>query len=389
LQTLLSNALRFTEQGQVVLSVYAEDARKTAHRLLFEVSDTGSGISEDLQEKIFRTRPAEEPSRKPDGSGPGLPVVRELVKRMGGSISLKSRPGEGTVFRVSLPFAAAGDAESPQSQSNRSFIHQFQPLDGLKVLYVEDVIPNQFLMEGLCDTWNVELDTALNGLEALEKVKNNRYDLILMDIQMPEMDGYQTAGEIRKLQDAHYRNVPIFALSGSVSEKTQSKIRETGMDDYIAKPINPYDLHHKLSTVYLSEQEMATIRLSPRVASPEASKIPEADQPGFAEIRTLYANDPAGYVKILQQILKLTEESAATIEITLKRGDEPKFRSSAHKIMSYIRLLQLQQLQTLLKNIKDNFEAVAASPESTIKKLRAHFNYLIEQLKLETQQYSS
>ncbi|MFP4091276.1 MAG: PAS domain S-box protein [Cyclobacteriaceae bacterium] len=393
LNNLLSNAVKFTSQGQVVLSIYVEKVEPSAFQLLFEVSDTGTGIPEEMWQKVF------EPYQQADkniyttygGTGLGLSIVKRLVDRLEGTISLESKEGQGTTFRVRLPFKRVNSEKEASQQTSQNFIHQFQSLRGLRVLYVEDVIPNQFLMEGLCDTWSVELDTALNGLEALEKVKNNQYDLILMDIQMPEMDGYETAGEIRKLQDPHYRNVPIFALSASISERTQARIRETGMNDYIAKPINPHDLHQKLSTVFKerAREETLTEESTEEASSSAVDVSVRLDEADFEELRTLYIDDTAGYVKILHQILKLTEESAVTIEIALKRGEENIFRSSGHKIMSYVRLLHLDELQTLLESIKHDFGIISQSPDPLIQELRLRFDYLIKQLKLETEKYAS
>jgi PAS domain S-box-containing protein len=386
LNNLLNNAIKFTEDGYIILSVYVESEEEDHYLLLFEVADTGIGIPEEKQAVIFDPyqQASQRTSRYFGGTGLGLSIVKKLVEQVNGEIHLESEEGRGTTFKIKLRFARSENKNAVESDSDRSFIHEFQPLDGLKVLYVEDVIPNQFLMEGLCDTWHIQLDTALDGLEALEKVKNNHYDLILMDIHMPGMDGFEAAQEIRNLRDPHYSNVPILALSASVSDKTRKRILEQGMDDYIAKPINPRALHQKLHQYAKS----ASTTMAEGDTSWETQTEPEniPDTPDFSQLQELYMSDREGYVTIIRQVLKLSEESASTIREALRLGNKEQFRSSGHKIMSYVRLLNLERLLELMEEIKLNFEKYSRSPQDTIQRLNAHFNRLVEALQEEIQQ---
>lgn len=391
LNNLLNNAIKFTEDGQVILSIYVDSETEHEYILLFEVADTGIGIPDDKQEIIFD--PYKQASQRTShyfgGTGLGLSIVKKLVDMFGGNIMLHSEEGKGTTFKVKLPFKKVAGSASSSIESDQSFIHEFQSLEGLKVLYVEDVIPNQFLMEGLCDTWHIQLDTALNGLEALEKVKQNHYDLILMDIQMPEMDGFEAAREIRKLKDPHYSNIPILALSASVSDRTRLRIKENGMDDYIAKPINPKDLHHKLS--YFSSIVNAKV-VNEAENKEHLEEVVTADinldTPDFSQLKALYVNDQADYVKILEQILKLTENSKVFIVNALKVGDEELFRSNNHKVMSYIKLMHLQQLEDIINHIKARFDEYSKSPDYYTHLLGLHFNHFISELQQEIEESS-
>ncbi|WPP53671.1 PAS domain S-box protein [Catalinimonas niigatensis] len=392
LNNLLSNAIKFTEDGQVILSVYVDSEKEDEYTLLFEVADTGIGIPKDKQTIIFDPykQASQRTSRYFGGTGLGLSIVKKLVDIFGGEIDLQSHEGKGSTFKVKIPFNKVANAGSFSPQSDHSFIHEFQPLDGLKVLYVEDVIPNQFLMEGLCDTWHIQLDTALNGLEALEKVKQNHYDLILMDIQMPEMDGFEATQEIRNLKDPHYSNIPILALSASVSDGTRLRIKENGMDDYITKPINPKDLHHKLSHF---SKIVSTNIVSDRAESEHEDAVLTndviLDTPDFSQLRALYINDLSDYVKILQQILKLTQDSTATMKQALQIGHEELFRSNGHKIMSYIKLMKLQEMEEIVNSIKLKFDEYSKSSGKYIPILNQHFNYFILNLKKEIEEHSS
>lgn len=393
LNNLLNNAIKFTEKGQIVVSVYAEEEQEEQYILLFEVSDTGIGIPEDKQEVIFD--PYQQASSRIaasfGGTGLGLSIVRNLVNLQKGELSLQSKEGEGSTFKVKLPFGKPESPEHNNENKSNNFISDYQSLEGLKVLYVEDVIPNQLLMEGLCDNWKIDLDTALNGLEALEKVRKDQYDLILMDIQMPQKDGYETALEIRSLKDPHYENIPIIALSASVSEKTQRRIHESGMNDYLPKPINPKNLHEKLSKFLKSVPKHATIT---QPSGEETDKtytiVYLTDTPDFSQLHALYLEDEAGYTRILEQIRKLTFESIASIVDSIRNNDETVFRFTCHKLMSYIRLFNLHRLEELLEEAKSSLihKTKQSSREDMSSELEYHFRNFIRNINEELMKYS-
>ena len=374
LNNLLNNAVKFTEEGQIVLSVYMEKEESEQYILLFEVADTGIGIPEEKLQIVFEPYQQAGPS-KYGGTGLGLSIVKNIVELQKGTISVQSTEGKGTTFRVALPFGKSDQLNQTQESSTQSFMAEFQSLEGLRVLYVEDVIPNQLLMEGLSNKWDVQLDTALNGLEALQKVKNNQYDLILMDIQMPEMDGYETTREIRNLKDSHYENIPIIALTASVSDRTKQRIQETGMNDYISKPINPWDLHQKLAD--LAKQRSTTDSSSTESEEAEVVAL-SGINPRFDQLLELYEDDPAGYVEILEQIQRLTLECFPKIITSIQRKDEETLRFNCHKIMSYVRLLQLNTLEILLEQAKSfvGGKSSATSSDRLIQQLTRQFDKL-------------
>ncbi len=387
LNNLLNNAIKFTEQGQVVVSVYAESESEQEYRLIFEVADTGIGIPQDKQQVIFDPyqQASADTTARFGGTGLGLSIVRHLIDLQAGELSLQSKEGEGTTFRVKIPFGKPENPTHKDENKNNAFIGEYSSLEGLRVLYVEDVIPNQLLMEGLCDHWKVDLDTALNGLEALEKVKNKQYDLILMDIQMPEKDGYETALEIRDLHDPHYRDIPIIALSASVSENTQKRIQEAGMNDYVPKPIDPKRLHEKLSRLSKPAPEQADSVTE--VATPTITY--QTDTPDFSQLHELYLGDDAGYVRILEQIYQLTLSSIAPMVSAMRDHNENLFRFTAHKIVSYVRLTKLQKLEALLEVAKDYLAHTAAPSQrkAMAAALEHHFNHFIEKVNEELNHY--
>lgn len=383
LNNLLNNAVKFTKQGQIVMSVYIEEEREDQYVLLFEVQDTGIGIPADRQQIIFD--PYQQASSKTasqyGGTGLGLSIVKHLVELQKGTLSLQSQEGQGSTFKVEIPFGKPKDLRQSH-ETDTDFMQEYQPLEGLSVLYVEDVIPNQLLMEGLCDNWKIDLDTALNGLEALEKVRKNHYDLILMDILMPEKNGYDTALEIRNLQDPHYENVPIIALSASVSDKTRQRIFASGMDDYLPKPIDPRNLHEKLAKFSKTAQKPAlvtqdTAEETYAIQEPLEDKM---DNPDFSQLRAIYQNDIPGYIRIIEQIRKLTIDSLTPLMSALQANDEATFRFICHKIMSYIKLLDLQRIEALINQAKACLKPDSIIPvEHLAVELERHFRNFVRE----------
>ena len=236
LNNLISNAVKFTRKGTI--TVTASLVKKTSKYtdLYFEVADTGIGIHSDKQKLIFErfTQANNNITREFGGSGLGLTIIKRLLLLQGSKIELESEFGKGSKFFFTLRFKHSDSKkeELPVVDNNRS------DLNGLKILLVEDVEFNIFVAEMMLNNWNAKVDKAENGLIAVEKVQNNKYDLILMDIQMPIMDGYTATKEIRKFNTS----TPIIALTASISIDIQEKADEVGMNGFITKPFNPNEL---------------------------------------------------------------------------------------------------------------------------------------------------
>ena len=236
LNNLISNAVKFTRKGTV--TVTAKLLKKTASYsdLFFEIADTGIGIPYDKQKLIFErfTQANNNITREYGGSGLGLTIIKRLLLLQGSEINLESEVGKGSKFFFTLRFknSETQKKELPLSNNNVS------DLNGLRILLVEDVEFNIFVAEMMLNNWNAKVDKAENGLIAVEKVQINKYDLILMDIQMPVMDGYTATEEIRKFNTT----TPIIALTASISIDIQEKADTVGMNGFITKPFNPNEL---------------------------------------------------------------------------------------------------------------------------------------------------
>ena len=365
--------MKFTQQGQIVLSIHEESVQDDQRTLLFEITDTGVGIPADRLPVIFDPyqQASSDTAQQYGGTGLGLSIVKSLVERQGGKITLHSTEGEGTTFRVQLPFSVP-EGETKEEASPPE-VPVYCSLNGLRVLYADDVIPNQLLIEGLASQWDIVLDTALDGREALEKAKQHHYDVILMDIQMPTMDGYRAAQEIRKLSNAHYQRVPIIALSASVSDDIRHRIQQSGMNDYLPKPLDVCQLHTKLSEIAEQQQDL------PKITTSDTGTAELADSADFTQLRELYINDGEGYTRMLEQIGQLTVESEAAVLKAVREQDREALRFATHKMMSYVRMLKLQRVEELLGVAKQRVDRPAKKEivQELIEQIQFHFDNIM------------
>lgn len=247
LTNLISNAIKFTEHGKV--TVVASCNQKTkAHTIIdFEISDTGIGIAADKQEHIFESfaQAASDTTRKFGGTGLGLTITKRLLELMGTEIKLKSELGKGSVFYFSLKIR--NSSVQIEKQNNDEFHIELKSLKGTRVLIAEDNQINVVLAKQYMKLWEIDCDIAENGLIAFTLAQTNDYDMILMDLQMPEMDGYQTTTAIRNLPEERFKKLPIIALTASAMLDIKDQAFIVGMDDYVSKPFNPNELYKKIA----------------------------------------------------------------------------------------------------------------------------------------------
>jgi PAS domain S-box-containing protein len=248
LLNLLSNAVKFTERGEVVARLIQREASAdNEHALRFEVQDTGIGIPPDKQQQIFEPfRQADgSTTRKYGGTGLGLAISKKLVELMGGRMGVVSQVGEGSTFwfEVSLP---ACDAPAHVRLEQQLRAAEQTPLTGLRVLVAEDNFVNQKVIRRTLEKWGIEAQIANNGREALERLSREPFHLVLMDCQMPEMDGYEATRRIRAYEQPRGLHIPIIALTANALSGDREKCLECGMDDYLTKPVNPDQLWEKL-----------------------------------------------------------------------------------------------------------------------------------------------
>lgn len=248
LTNLLSNAIKFTEKGSVVLDITLAGTTEDTVTVDFEVRDTGIGISPEQQKVIFEsfTQASSDTTRKYGGTGLGLAITKRLLELQNSHIRLESTPGKGSGFSFTLQFGKSSPYSSPMPTVEEITMQQPARSYGT-ILLVEDNAINRKVASRFLEKWNFQVDMAENGLIALEKVQEKNYDLVLMDLQMPEMDGYQATAAIRRLPGEKYARLPIIALTASAMLDVKDKVLSLGMTDYLTKPFNPEDLLAKIS----------------------------------------------------------------------------------------------------------------------------------------------
>ncbi|MFV5701985.1 response regulator [Flavobacterium sp. XS2P12] len=268
---LVGNALKFTEKGYVELTVSQEKESEFDTSLRFTVIDTGIGIPKDKIDSIFESfnQASNETTRKFGGTGLGLTITRKLIELQGGTVTVESEVSKGSAFSFLIQYKKVqkGIVE-PIKVKKEELSSNF--LKGIKILLVEDNELNQLLAIKVFARWEKEIDIADNGKIAIKKIKKNDYDIILMDIQMPEMDGNEVAKYIRTNMGSK-SNIPIIALTAHATLVEEKRSLESGMNDYLSKPFDfnvlLEKLHHNLMNVDkiksfdLSEEEVITEKL--------------------------------------------------------------------------------------------------------------------------------
>lgn len=239
---LLGNASKFTQRGTIGIRAALVKEDKDQYIIEFQVHDTGIGIAQDQQEAIFDNfKQADlKITRQFGGTGLGLTIVKELVELQGGNIRLESELGRGSTFIVTMPFKNAGIAISEKvvyPEGSNTDIEAV--LKDLKVLLVEDNLMNQKLASRILEKWGANFQIAGDGLEAIEASKKQKYDLILMDIHMPHMDGCEATELIRGNAECPNQGTPIIALTAAALLEEKTRALEAGMNDFVTKPFSP------------------------------------------------------------------------------------------------------------------------------------------------------
>lgn len=238
---LLSNAVKFTKQGTITMNVRKLNESAQKVEIEFTVTDTGIGIPQNRLTEIFNSfeQAARETSRFYGGSGLGLAIVKQLVELQGGTIIATSTQGKGSTFGFTLSFDKTNSKPETKHQTlsttvTNTDIIEIEP-QKIKVLVAEDVALNQLLIKIVLSNFGFDFDIVANGKVAIEHLQKNKYDIILMDLQMPEMNGFEATHHIRQVLKLH---LPIIALTADVTPVDVEKCFSIGMDDYISKPID-------------------------------------------------------------------------------------------------------------------------------------------------------
>jgi PAS domain S-box-containing protein len=360
LTNLLSNAIKFTEQGSVTIDLRVKERKKAAVVLQCKVADTGIGIPADRLDKVFEefTQASYEVSVKYGGTGLGLTISQRILEMYGSKMTVASEPGQGTTFSFDLALqvgqqpalSGAGEETSPEDKS----------IKGVRVLLVEDNPVNVFVAGQFLKAWEVVYEVAENGFQALEKVSHHDYDVVLMDLQMPELDGYEASRRIRELPHPRYQSLPIIALSASTKFALKERLEASRITDFVSKPFNPDELKARIAFYATHNRPAAPAAETP--ATPPPTPFTPEQEPVSAPVinlgqyHELTVDDPDAFAKLVGLTLTNFEESKNGFRGSLAARDVKAFRFCAHKIRMNIEMLKATRLGTALDQGRKTLE---------------------------------
>lgn len=370
LHNLVSNAVKFTSHGKVSITVELSRSQEDKLWLQFEVKDTGIGISEEKLEHIFEKFSQAESStvRQYGGTGLGLSITRLLLKLMDSNIKLESSPGKGSLFYFELPVSKANSEQAIAAPVIKA--EENKDLKDLKVLLVEDVeinrkIINQFLQ----NWWQLEPDEAKNGEEAVNMAKQQHYDIILMDIRMPVMDGYEAAKIIRSLEE--YQTIPILALTADKNQEVEQEGQLFRFDDLLTKPFEPLDLKKKILQHLTSNQQDCSTAVDAPLNNSEEKVV--QDQENSEEFLPFISHQLQQYRKsfkngLEQQNIQLLEQLQRESAVICELLQLDKISGAIQDAMNFIKNdAQEAEKNEVLRSGDAEFEKAIEKAQREIK----------------------
>ncbi|MEM9981449.1 MAG: PAS domain S-box protein, partial [Bacteroidota bacterium] len=335
LVNLLSNAVKFTDQGQVRFYGKLVSRMPDINVVSFEVKDTGKGIAPDKLADIFNRFSQEDTSisRKYGGTGLGLSIARQLVGLFGGELEVESEVGVGTTFRFIVAFKT-GEKEALVKEEENT---QAYDLSELRVLLVEDNPMNQLYAKTVLDDFSTQVTVAQDGTEAIKYLKEEAFDVVLMDMQMPVMNGLEATEIIRKELRLE---VPIIALTANAIKGDSEKCFEVGMNDYLSKPFEPNALQEKIGKL---------LRLNmPTNESAATHQLYNLD-----ELEVIAGENSAFIEKMVQLFITQTPQLCKEIRHCFEENELEKMSEIAHKLKASVRTLKITEAGDLLDRIED------------------------------------
>lgn len=357
LNNLLSNAIKFTEEGVVTVSTHVKQQKMSRMWVEFKVTDSGIGIAPERLNDIFEpfVQANNAISRKYGGTGLGLSICRELIQLMGGKLEVISEENKGTTFKFILPFEISSVKPKNVEVSNEI---NYNSLGPRRVLLAEDVELNQYLARHIMESWGFEVSVANNGREALAMVEEDDFDLVLMDIQMPEMDGMEATRQIRALPDSKKSQVTIVALTANALKGDSEKYISIGMNDYLAKPFD----EEKLFTVIARNLSplAQNLPMTDINSTPNASGAPVIPPSGseplydLSMVKSISNGDEGFITKMLQLLMETMPPSLDELKNQEQAGNWEMVGKLAHKMKSTIDSLGIKSLKEEIRQLEAN-----------------------------------
>src|SRR5260221_7023786 len=349
LLNLVSNAIKFTARGSTVTKVHCAEAHPHGVVLRVEVADTGIGIPDDVVGNLFAkfTQADESIARRFGGTGLGLAISKQLVEAMGGQIGVESRVGSGSRFWFTLPLAVAVATAPGAAAAAAPPASAAKPGGGKRILLAEDVLINQIIAIEMLKTAGYQVDVADNGIEAVDAVEHQPYDLILMDVHMPSMDGLGATRKIRALGPPRGQ-IPIIALTADAVAGVREQYLAAGMDDFLSKPFNRSEL---LAVVERWVAGVADATAAPAPAAGPAAPSAVLDAGKIRELEDIMSREE--FAKLMNTWLDSTRERVDQIVSLAESGNLAAIRPHAHNLVSTAGGFGARQLSDLARGLEE------------------------------------
>ena len=370
LNNLVGNAIKFTNTGHVHVSAKVGAEKEDTVTIDFFVRDSGIGIPAKSLSTIFEsfTQASSDTTRKFGGTGLGLTIVKRLVELQGGAISVESKEGEGTIFHFQITFNRSTEAGTDSIRDTNA--ERDTDITHLRILLAEDNLVNRMIVEKIFSGWEVPLDCVENGKQVLEMLQQKHYDLILMDIQMPELDGYEACRQIRNNPDKRLASIPVIAMTAHAMASEKEKCLSYGMNDYLCKPFDPKDLRDKIARLASScivRRDSVPVKPAPEssektkttVTLPETSVVLKemGDKIDLTYLREISDNNDEFIIQIIEMFLQKTPEALEEMNASFKQQNWKELRMIAHRIkpsFNYVGASTIQKKLALIENYSES-----------------------------------
>jgi PAS domain S-box-containing protein len=372
---LLSNAVKFTNEGFITVNVALVSETKENVTISFTISDTGIGIAANKLDSIFENfqQASSNTTRVFGGTGLGLAIVKQLVEGQNGTIKVSSIEDKGSSFTATMAFAKT----NKKAIEEEALLELDETYKNIKVLVVEDILLNQLLMKTLLDDFGFECQIVSNGKLAIEALQAQKYDIVLMDLQMPEMNGFEATDFIRNTMMS---TIPIIALTADVTTVDVEKCKQAGMNDYISKPVDEKILYTKIISNVKKPAIVMAQTLEPDMDTIKLKCIDLA----YLMVRT--KSEPKMMSEIINAFLVQTPELISTIKQSVLDKDWKQMRNAVHKMIPSFAIMGMNaHFEGMAKKIQEfaNTELEQEDIGDLIMQLEKECLQACEELKIE------
>jgi len=383
LSNILSNALKFTDKGRVTIMTGIIEQNEEWAVVEIIIRDTGIGIGKDRIRSIFDPFVQADAaiSRKYGGTGLGLTICKNMIEMQNGELLVESEEGKGSAFIIRIPYQLSMEVMQ-ENESNQEI--DYKSLGHKKVLVAEDVELNQYLARHILESWDFEVTIVNNGKEAVEQLQAEPFDCILMDVQMPEMDGMEATRHIRQLPDPIKANIPIIALTANALKGDSERYLAAGMNDYLAKPFDEPRLFRVISRNLTA--------LTPSVAAEKniplknnTSMLPENRLYDLSMVQSVSGGDEGFIKKMVALFIETVPQNLDELVKAVQAEQWDQVAKTAHKLKSTVDSMGIKSIKQEIRTVEANAKQTTQVEEipALVDKIGAVIHECIGQLQAE------